>query len=979
MRRTRFVFAIALVLVSSLQAVAQTYTRGREAAKGTVNFAELAEYQLKHPERYKQKPVMAEAESEAEEGTEPEATDPALVRSRPPRIFGKTTAGPLMPVSSSPADTFLAYTSTGTSIPPDTHGNVDSTYCVTANNAVIRVQTRVGGVVSTVSSDAFWGSTLLGGTGMSSFDPRVHYDPYAKRWILVDVSTNNPSFSGSRILIAVTATGNPTGTWYKFAINVYSTTAPAGWLDFPNVGFNGKWICVTGNYFSAAGSSTGSAIWCFNKAALYANTGSPNVKIASATLGFTIAPAQTYDPLATSLFVINMDDGTPGGGAPGRLRLRKITGAVGSPVLSGTIGNPAAGSLPSSVRRWQSGVSGDFAPQLGVTNKVQNNDNRITNCVFRNGKVWCAHTVFYPSTGTPTRSSVMWWQIDTAAVPQQVGLIDDPTGAKFYAFPSIAVNALDDALVGFSTFSSSIYPSAAYSIHYHTDPDDSMRTPYIYRYGKKPYYRTFGGTQNRWGDYSATCVDPRNDNDFWTIQEAVPNYSGAISASLWDTWWARVQICPTPPSPALTSSPAVHCVGTSLSYTIGTVPGATSYTWAITPTTGGWAMTTSTTETNSIAAGTGVATVTVTANNSCGPGSPLTFTITGAAAPPAPTITVVTPACVGAATASFTASASGATAYSWSATGPGWGGTSATAAFSPSIGSSAGSVSVFASNTCGSSPVTTLAVPLDDVPAAATDLIAPTLVCSGATITLSTTPPAGATSYTWAVSGAGWAGGGTTTVPSKAVTAGTGSGFLTVTPVNACGSGPSFSIPALMPVGTPSASYTLTAHTTLLPASVTVTYTGTISSSATYAWSFGGGTATPGTGVGPHTVTWPTVGTKTIALSVTDSGCTSTTFTDTVRVRTNVALQHITKPQFLANIVPNPNDGSFEILFDRAISNAVTVTIYDMQGREVYSRSFDAVNGNKIAITTSSLPAGNYMATIYSDGAVANKKITIER
>src|ERR1019366_1097962 len=44
---------------------------------------------------------------------------------------------------------------------------------------------------------------------------------------------------------------------------------------------------------------------------------------------------------------------------------------------------------------------------------------------------------------------------------------------------------------------------------------------------------------NRWGDYSATLVDPVNDLDFWTIQEyaATPpsNRTGAFG-----TWWAQV-------------------------------------------------------------------------------------------------------------------------------------------------------------------------------------------------------------------------------------------------------------------------------------------------------------------------------------------------------------------------------------------------------------------------------------------------------
>ncbi|HFA48781.1 MAG TPA: T9SS type B sorting domain-containing protein [Bacteroidetes bacterium] len=54
-----------------------------------------------------------------------------------------------------------------------------------------------------------------------------------------------------------------------------------------------------------------------------------------------------------------------------------------------------------------------------------------------------------------------------------------------------------------------------------------------------------------------------------------------------------------------------------------------------------------------------------------------------------------------------------------------------------------------------------------------------------------------------------------------------------------------------------------------------VTYAGTASPSATYNWNFGGGTATPGIGQGPHTVSWPTGGVQTVTLSVEENGCTS--------------------------------------------------------------------------------------------------------
>lgn len=45
-----------------------------------------------------------------------------------------------------------------------------------------------------------------------------------------------------------------------------------------------------------------------------------------------------------------------------------------------------------------------------------------------------------------------------------------------------------------------------------------------------------------------------------------------------------------------------------------------------------------------------------------------------------------------------------------------------------------------------------------------------------------------------------------------------------------------------------------------------------------YNWDFAGGNASPGTGVGPHTVTWNTPGQKVLSLVVTENGCVSEPF-----------------------------------------------------------------------------------------------------
>ena len=76
--------------------------------------------------------------------------------------------------------------------------------------------------------------------------------------------------------------------------------------------------------------------------------------------------------------------------------------------------------------------------------------------------------------------------------------------------------------------------------------------------------------------------------------------------------------------------------------------------------------------------------------------------------------------------------------------------------------------------------------------------------------------------------------------------------------------------------------------------STQILFVGTADANANYSWSFDGGTATPGTGQGPHSVSWATPGNKTVTLSVTQDGCTSSPFTQNISVSAPLAAPVIT-------------------------------------------------------------------------------------
>ncbi len=157
--------------------------------------------------------------------------------------------------------------------------------------------------------------------------------------------------------------------------------------------------------------------------------------------------------------------------------------------------------------------------------------------------------------------------------------------------------------------------------------------------------------------------------------------------------------CTVPAIPGTITGNITACPGTSQTYTITAVSGATSYTWTIPA---GWSGT-STTNAITLTAGTTGGSITVKANNSCGSSSVSTCSVSVLSVPPQPGAIsgsmVVSP---------FTgvqysiSTVSGATSYAWTVP-QGWNGTSSANSISAVTGTSGGNIVVKAINVCGSS------------------------------------------------------------------------------------------------------------------------------------------------------------------------------------------------------------------------------------------------------------------------------------
>jgi hypothetical protein len=192
---------------------------------------------------------------------------------------------------------------------------------------------------------------------------------------------------------------------------------------------------------------------------------------------------------------------------------------------------------------WRDLPGAALGPQLGSTEKIEVGDSRIVTGVYcRRGTgysyLYAVHAVFLPASA-PTRSAIQFWCVRTDYEIDQFARIDDTNGVCF-AFPSLAVTSLNNVLIGFSRFSAHDYAGANWAFRWSSDTQNTLREGGVLKSGEGPYYNISGGAENRWGDYSSTCLDTSDVHAVWTIQEyARPQVRTGNQSGRWGTWWGR--------------------------------------------------------------------------------------------------------------------------------------------------------------------------------------------------------------------------------------------------------------------------------------------------------------------------------------------------------------------------------------------------------------------------------------------------------
>jgi len=439
--------------------------------------------------------------------------------------------------------------------PPDTHIAVGTGVgaagrVVEVTNTGIDIWDKTGSSVVTADDlDAF--VTALGGTIVSGgFDPKVIFDQHSGRFFIIILDGKTAAASVVHICTSkdsVPSTITSTEWTVESASAVTSFVGGSSWFDYPGIGVDSTRLVVTGNMFTTGGTFVGQKIRVFLKSSLTDN-GTPAGETfndidtddtVTAGIG-TVQPAHVFgSTLNGDFYLVNRFGST-------LYRLWQVTGAGGSASL--------VTSSPS-LHGWTAGASlGAGAPQ---TNDGSNDEPtiatlspRIQNAVYRDdgGNTDSIWLCLSSDIDSDSQTEVVWFEIDpnstnsavagtqTTPTTNDSGSIDGTTAGDWAYMPAISVNGSGDACINFCQSSSSTAVSMRVATRHSSDPAGTFQTPVLIATGAGEYDDFFTVSTERWGDYSATVVDPDDDETFWVANEICETAAtGAGDDAVWGT------------------------------------------------------------------------------------------------------------------------------------------------------------------------------------------------------------------------------------------------------------------------------------------------------------------------------------------------------------------------------------------------------------------------------------------------------------
>lgn len=436
--------------------------------------------------------------------------------------------------------------------PPDSMGCVGPTNYLVMVNGRIRSFDLHGNLGPLdLDTDSFFASVLP--PNYTTTDPRVKFDPFSGRWILVMDTydfTNNKNDNPILVAYSDNASITASTVWTFFAFMDDSGATPVGdtndFADYPTLGVDQNALYIGTNMFTTS-SFVGTTEFVIPKSQLFnSKTTTPTV---TAFREMGTSNGGIYTPQGADNFVLT----SQGTGYIVGIDLAN-EGVLDLYPVNNPGTTPTLGSLQTI------NIPADTAPvsikSPGTDSPIDSDDQRLLaagiylNKPFGQVSLWTSQHIGVTAQGNPsdsgTQDGARWYQINPfasgGATLMASGTLYDPQGTSFL-YPTVAMTGQGHAVMGFTQIGPNLNPNAVVCRKLVSDTN-FVTSATTASTGSVTYS---GGLQNgvdRWGDYSFVSIAPYDDQTVWAIEEFVDQT---------DTWADQVTAVLAPPPPALAS------------------------------------------------------------------------------------------------------------------------------------------------------------------------------------------------------------------------------------------------------------------------------------------------------------------------------------------------------------------------------------------------------------------------------------------
>ncbi len=422
---------------------------------------------------------------------------------------------------------------------PDATGDVGPNQYVQVVNFMLQMFDKSGSsLLGPETTSTIWSGFPGPWSGHNDGEAVVLYDENADRWLISQVAYlcgNIPNFTNYE-LVAISTTGDPTGSYYRYAFQFdYLPDSPklGVWSDgyylaadrfnmnvIPNT-FVGAGACVMDRNKMLTGDATALMI-CFKTETL---GGSGSGLGTDCRLMLPSDCDGTFPPAGTPDYFTYINDNTSGGAS--ELRIWALHADWTTPANSTFTFTT---NLPVTTYTMLGSVS-DGVPQTGTVQKLDGMGDRL---MFRNQyRNFGTYETFLTCHNVDIGggiAGVRWYEYRKTgsawSVYQQSTY--NPGDGKSRWLGSIAMNALGDIGLSYNVSGSTMYPSIFFTGRKASDPLNTMTIAEgIIQTGLRSMTET-----NFWGQYAAMSIDPSDNATFWTTNEYV---RGSASNYPWAT------------------------------------------------------------------------------------------------------------------------------------------------------------------------------------------------------------------------------------------------------------------------------------------------------------------------------------------------------------------------------------------------------------------------------------------------------------